>query len=694
MFPQPTTEHIQAALRRFDAELRDTPAWQGWESTRSHRYAIAANDKKYPVKQVVSLATAQHVGTFSGGTRLNKVVEALGFSVVSIATAPPEDDAALAAMTKFRALVATILANYRTAATTTQFNNEQPVAKAFAEAQSAIESFPRVATGKLKVFASAGKGNWASVPWLSILDPYETTSTQKGVYVVYLFRGDMSGLYATLNQGVTELSQLPAKAKPAELEKRADVVRATLPNFAESDYELNNKLKLAATTDLGKAYEPSTIAHKFYPADAVPEPQELADDLTTLLDAYRLYIDAKGKLPTVEPPMPPTASDFSLADAFQSLRTNIANTGFVFEPWQLAAYVTALRTKPFVILAGVSGTGKSKLPSLVATATGGRCERVPVRPDWTDSSDVLGYVDLQSNFRPGGVLRFAKQAELQSNQHHVCLLDEMNLARVEQYFAEMLSGIEDRGPAHSGGFAAPLLLAQSLSSDDEGWNAVGWAANLAIVGTVNMDESTHGFSRKVLDRAFTLEMSDVDLSQWEASTVVETTPEPWPASAWFPRALRLSDLRDLDADERKVIDDVILKLTELNGILTQAQVQVGYRVRDEVALFVLHARDLASSFTTVSGHSVDPVDLALHMKILPRLAGGSATMRRVILQLLGWAVDGNAKDDEALMQVHVDNWVKAKRPASLPGARFGRTAARLALMWERLQHEGFTSYWL
>ena len=693
MLPQPTAPQIQTAMQYFDAQLRSTSEWQGWESHRAHHYAIEANGKRYPVKQVVSLATGHPVGSFSGGTRLNTTVQALGFTVGSIRPGTAIDDAGLAAMAAFRVALTSILGSYRSAAETAKFSGKHPVVKAFADAKEAIMAFPAVSAGKLKVVASAGQGNWASVPWLSILDPEETTSTQKGVYVVYLFRGDMKGVYATLNQGVTELSQIRGKDKRVELERRAGVVRAAVPHFADTDYVLDNKLELVAATTLGAAYEPSTIAHKFYPADAVPEPQELADDLTTLLDAYRLYIDAKGKSPAVEPPMPPEP-DFSLVDAFKTLQATIASTGFVFDPWQLAAYVTALRTKPFVILAGVSGTGKSQLPKRVAEATGSQFERVPVRPDWTDSSDVLGYVDLQSKFRPGGVLRFAKAARDLPNHHHVCLLDEMNLARVEQYFAEMLSGIEDRAPDASGGFSAPQLLGQSLTVDDGDWMTVGWSANLAIVGTVNMDESTHGFSRKVLDRAFTLEMSDVDLSLWEASAAAATATEPWPASAWFPRALRLSDLRGLQADERKAVEDVIAKLIELNAILTQAQVQVGYRVRDEVALFVLHARDIAAAFTTASGQTVEPLDLALHMKILPRLAGGSATMRRVIVQLLGWAMDGRASDDEAAMQVHVDKWAKAGRPASIAGARFGRTAARLALMWERLQHEGFTSYWL
>src|SRR5205814_1824766 len=81
-----------------------------------------------------------------------------------------------------------------------------------------------------------------------------------------------------------------------------------------------------------------------------------------------------------------SSSASPVSKAFEILLDHIAATGFVFEPWQLAAYVTALRTKPFVILAGVSGTGKSKLPQLVAAATGAQFTRIAVRPDWTDTS--------------------------------------------------------------------------------------------------------------------------------------------------------------------------------------------------------------------------------------------------------------------------------------------------------------------
>ena len=103
---------------------------------------------------------------------------------------------------------------------------------------------------------------------------------------------------------------------------------------------------------------------------------------------------------------------FDRAAALETLLDAVEARGFIYEPWQVAAYVTALRTKPFVILAGVTGTGKSKLPALVEDATGGTARLIPVRPDWTDPADVLGYTDLQGRFRPGSVLRAAREAKL------------------------------------------------------------------------------------------------------------------------------------------------------------------------------------------------------------------------------------------------------------------------------------------
>ncbi len=135
-------------------------------------------------------------------------------------------------------------------------------------------------------------------------------------------------------------------------------------------------------------------------------------------------------------------------------------------------------------------------------------------------------------------------------------------------------------------------------------------------------------------------------------------------------------------------------LCEMNAILQQAQLQVGYRTRDEIGLFVLHAASIGKAFRTENGESVDPLDLALQMKVLPRISGGSNAIRGTLAGLLGWAVSGVANNAEADTDTSLSRWREAGRPAALADARYPRTAARLCLMWERLGSEGFTSFWL
>lgn len=392
----------------------------------------------------------------------------------------------------------------------------------------------------------------------------------------------------------------------------------------------------------------------------------------------------------------PLPSDWDWPSAMDELIRYINATGFYFEPWQIATFVTALRTKPFVILAGISGTGKSKLPRLVAEACGLRHETIPVRPDWTDSSDLLGYFDLQGRFRPGVLLRMAQYASADIETSHIAVLDEMNLARVEHYFAEVLSRIEERRIVDGKWLCDPLLSSSEgeTSKDPWQWSRVALAPNLAIVGTVNMDESTHGFSRKVLDRAFTLELSDVQLDVWESQGAVNGSPDlmPWPAAALVPKATNLASLGDVTAQDRALIQRVIEALQLLNRHLQIAQLQVGYRVRDELALFVLNAQDVRESFTTNDGETVDPLDLGITMKVLPRIMGGSGAIRSVLCGVMAWAI-GRTQISEEEADELTDEWRRDRRTA-LTQYPYPRCAARACLMWDRLREDGFTSYWL
>jgi 5-methylcytosine-specific restriction protein B len=669
------------AIAEFDALGRDGFLHKYGFGRSTHLF-VRHEGRRYDIKAIAGVmhgyaeAAAGPLSNdaFSSGKPLVELFRRLGFDVENTTEPSMLDHAS-----KLREALQEILAGYRDAKVTA-FGKSSPIWEAMGRAQAALSAlvseYPH-----LVVKASVGAGNWATVPWIALLDERLTDSTQHGVYLVYLFRGDMTGVYATYNQGVTKLKKdLGWSAAKKRLLEVAQRQRARSGERLRPAFTSAEGINLRAK-GVGTEYEASTIAWRLYETGALPPAQELMDDLYRLLDVYDAFAENPEGSALPDAPAVDDAA-WSTTALARALRTK----NFMFETWQVAAFVHALRTKPFVILAGISGTGKSKLPLLVGELTGTRVHLLPVRPDWTDSADLVGYTNLQGTFVPGRLLEIARSASEEPTVHHIVVLDEMNLARVEQYFAEVLSLIEDREWTGTGARSRVSLIPSAPAP----WGTVRLPGNLSIVGTVNMDETTHGFSRKVLDRAFTLEMSDVDLSSWRISA--QTSPPEavrWSLARWQPVALRPADIASPSDLEYDRVEQVIATLNEVNEVLSIAQLQVGYRVRDEVALFVIHASADPDGFA-----GVDPLDLALTMKVLPRIQGGSSAVRAVLQRLLVWAHDGKVKADLERTEKLVGNWTAAGRSVTFVGARFPRTAARLCLMWERLQSDGFTSYWL
>lgn len=593
-----------------------------------------------------------------------------------------------------------ILSNYLLARLK-PFGREHPLWRVFEEL---CEHFQEHASDRptLGVKWSVGKGNWAGVPWIAFFDSRETNSTKNGVFPVYLFREDLNGVYLALNQGIGVLKEKHGTPESRRiLRERAEQLLHDAPALhvlEESGFSLNNKIELSSNRGLEKDYEASVIGYKFYRREEIPDDAELLNDLEQLLRAYDKYLIRQPfrdvETPALKVSPGPPAEDFRIETAIHEVISYIADRGFVYEPWQIAQYITAVRTKPFVILAGITGTGKSKLPALVAEATGGEAQMVPVRPDWTDSADVLGYTDLEGNFRPGPVLEIAQSAAANSDQFCTCIIDEMNLARVEQYFAEVLSRIEDRRPQFNGGYRTGPLIRQVAKEADAEWGDVVIPENLAIVGTVNMDESTHPFSRKVLDRAFTIELSDVNLGQWNLNGERIRSVTTWPVTSWNPIKIQLSELANPTDQQLSEISRAIAALQAVNILLTPAQLQVGYRTRDEVAFYLLHAQQIADAFVDHEGNAVDPLDLALQMKVLPRIAGDGNAIKRAVFGLLGWATTGVPLESYDEVNSILDSWESLGRPSSLANSEYPRLAARLCLMGQRLEVDGYTSYWL
>ena len=298
----------------------------------------------------------------------------------------------------------------------------------------------------------------------------------------------------------------------------------------------------------------------------------------------------------------------------------------------LLRLLASLRAKPFAILAGHSGTGKSRYVKKLAYMTcnaeelrnknqlPGNYLLLQVKPNWHDSTDLLGF----RNAMVGGVyqktelIKFLFKAYHFSETPFFLCLDEMNLAPVEQYFAEFLSAMESKEPV-------PL---NDISEKDDNLLELGceWADsleylknngfsipnNLFIVGTVNMDETTNQFSRKVLDRAFTIEMTDVDFTNYGNVT------EPSYGDTLKPAIIEslLNGEKAVSAldEEDKKADSSLVKVQKA---LASTPFAIAYRFANEYTLL----KRAIECFDADGNMKLDALDQAVLMKILPRIAG-------------------------------------------------------------------------
>ena len=360
----------------------------------------------------------------------------------------------------------------------------------------------------------------------------------------------------------------------------------------------------------------------------------------------------------------------STKEAITKIKTYILSKGFSYNEGLIENFYLSLKSKPFVILAGTSGTGKTRLVKLFAEAIGAEYFMVPVRPDWSDGSDLFGHYDLNGNFIEGPVCpAFKAAADLPDKPVFLCL-DEMNLARVEYYLSDFLSVIESRDKQDDGAIRTdPIAQFQDGIPD-----------NLYIVGTVNMDETTFPFSKKVLDRANTIEFSYVDLEP--SFDAVNDTEGPVMLTNDYLRTDYLVLTRDC-AGEKEYVSEVCSELRKINEILVKANLHVGYRVRDEIVFYLLNnkkAEDLLS-------HD-QALDNEIMQKILPRVQGSATMIRDMLVELFKFCMgDYSGLDIES-------GQVGKKMQDMASNAKYVESAKKIAYMMTRFEEDGFTSYWL
>lgn len=312
-------------------------------------------------------------------------------------------------------------------------------------------------------------------------------------------------------------------------------------------------------------------------------------------------------------------------------------------------YISALKTKPFMLLAGISGTGKSRIVRKMAKACWregdaeygknypSNFEMIQVKPNWHDSSELIGYVSRINGekYVVGPFLRFMAKAIKNPTIPHFLCLDEMNLAPVEQYFAEYLSVIESRKMDEDGRiYTDPLIdfteteaygsLIDQLFEGSErkaykteqGGKRLCLPQNLFVVGTVNMDETTYSFSRKVLDRAMTIEMNEVDLNGGlDCKREHEFTYIP--GNAIIGTAVEGCDVY---SNNQTICNEVIDYLSKVNNKLENTPFKIAYRTRNEFLVYAVNRLQLSPD-EDKSALLKAAMDEMTSMKILSRIEG-------------------------------------------------------------------------
>lgn len=407
---------------------------------------------------------------------------------------------------------------------------------------------------------------------------------------------------------------------------------------------------------------------------------------STAIEAFRLSAIAQGRggaapvagSPLLERYLAPdalVAGSTSPADVralAEHFAAAVEHSGMRLARDQTVAFLASVAAKPFVILTGQSGSGKTQLAMRLGEWCGQdaagtpRCLVVPVRPDWTGPEFLFGYQDGLAPRIDGRVvwavpaaLEFVLRAHRDAAAPYVLILDEMNLAHVERYFADFLSAIESRQPV-----IPNLTQLDGRWVEAEAGGQLPLPSNLIVVGTVNVDETTYMFSPKVLDRAFVHEfrVSSDDLDPG----LRRPTALPAADDELHRHVVRLLQNDDWHfdhphPDQPQLIDD----LKRLHAHLARVNLDFGHRVLFEALRFA----SIASSAGLGGTDSV--LDYLVMTKVLPKVHGSRQRLETPLLALQAWAVG---------------------EEADAPERRLVRTSAKLERMIEILRDAQFVTF--
>ena len=508
-----------------------------------------------------------------------------------------------------------------------------------------------------KICGSVGKGRATNTPWIAMLDKDITTSTRNGVYVVFLFSTDLKQVYITLNQGTT----IPGKFGPRLNNKRIEDNSKRIRSLLNESNPIFRDDGMADIHD--KGYRKGAIYYTLWDVSSTNN-KALLDLYLQVYEKYKSLSTGKHKSSDVIQQEPIEIKQMPFSKDI--ILDTIHSTGLIYSDNLIIRYAYALITKPFVILSGLAGSGKTQLAIALAHALSDNVEEqvcfVPVGADWTNREPLLGYPNaLKSGIyeKPdNGILDIIIKANANPKLPYFLILDEMNLSYVERYFADFLSAMESNQEI-------PLWSKENGDVPTK----IQLPKNLYITGTINVDETTYMFSPKVLDRANVIEFK---VSAEEMNTYLSANPivdinnasgkAACMAQAFVEHGKQIIASKLAD----KTLNKFFAQLKNVNA-------EFGYRSASEMKKFIsLVLLDEAMKEN-------EAIDAAIVQKILPKLHGSRKKLDKVLTEL--WKLcfeDDNAPDlKEDLVNFE---------------ARYPLSADKILRMYKYAHENGFTSY--
>lgn len=347
----------------------------------------------------------------------------------------------------------------------------------------------------------------------------------------------------------------------------------------------------------------------------------------------------------------------------------------------ISRLVSSLLAKPFVILTGLSGSGKTRLAQAFAMwicETDKQYEIVPVGADWTNREPLLGFpnsLEKNSYVKPeNGVLDLILEASKEENKEkpYFLILDEMNLSHVERYFADFLSVMESNSS----------VLLHSGKSDI--WygvpSRISFPENLFIIGTVNIDETTYMFSPKVLDRASVIEfrVTSDEMQDYLANYVpLNMSALEAQGASMAADFVALARNKKLTADNAGEIANALLGFFKE---LKKAGAEFGYRSASEILRYAAVVNTIEKEWNTNQ-----IVDTAIMQKLLPKVHGSTRKLKPV-LETLGALCLVNGKEIERVLEN------KNEFSPDVTGVKYPISLEKIKRMYDNLMSNGFTSY--